>query len=242
MATRYSPAIVTSGLVLYLDAANNKSYVSGSSTWTDISNNQNNAILYNAGNSTYTSSPAGPPTFSSDGRGSFVFDGNDFGKFGTVNAGSDITVSTWCKTTNSTRENGIISHCNGGPVVLGYAITNGKMKYWYYTTSWQVANSVASVNDGNWKNLVWAKSGTSMSMYINGVLDSTVSLTGDRTGPLVSVGSLWGPCNSDSYGAGTDAYTQCFDGTISNVSIYNRQLSASEVLQNYNATKSRFGL
>jgi hypothetical protein len=242
MATRYSPSIVTSGLVLCLDAANPRSYSTGNTVWADLSNNQKDTTMYNAGNSTYTSSPPGAPIFSSDGRGSFIFDGNDFGKFATITAGSTITVSTWCKTTNSSRENGILSHCNGGPVNLGYAITSGKMKYWYYTSSWQISNSVASVNDGNWKNLVWSKSGTSMSMYINGDLDSTVTLTGDVTGPLVAVGCLWGPCNSDSYGAGTDAYSQCFDGTISNISVYNRQLSATEVSQNYNATKSRFGL
>jgi hypothetical protein len=242
MGVRYSPALVTNGLILSLDAANRKSYNSGSSTWIDLSNNQRNVTLYNAGNSTYTSSPPGSPTFSSDGRGSLVFDGNDFGKFSTITAGSTITVSTWCKTTNSTRENGILSHCNGAPVVLGYAITSGKMKYWYYTTSWQTVSSTNSVNDGTWKNLVWAKSGTSMNMYINGELDSSPTLTGDVSGQLVSVGCLWGPCNSDSYGAGYDAYTQCFDGTINNLSVYNRLLTATEVLQNYRATKNRFGL
>lgn len=242
MAGSSGPNIIEAGLVLSLDAADKNSYRGSEVIWKDLSGNQLDATMYNAGNSTYTNSPPGAPTLSSANGGSFVFDGNDFGKFNTITAGTNVTVCTWCKTTNSTRENGIISHCNGGPVVLGYAITNGKMKYWYYTTSWQTALSLTSVNDGNWKNLVWAKAGTSMSMYINGVLDSTVTLTGDRTGQLVSVGSLWGPCNSDSYGPGYDAYTQCFDGSISNVSIYNRQLSATEVLQNYNTTKTRFGL
>ena len=211
--------------------------------WNDMSGNSRNVTMYNSGNSTYTNGPCGVPSVSTSNGGTFIFDGTDFGKFNTITAGSTITISTWCKTTNSARDNGIISHCNGGPVNLGYSInSSGKMKYLYYTTSWQTATSAASVNDGNWKNLVWAKSGTSMSMYVNGALDSTVTLTGDVSGQLVSVGSLWGPCNSDSYGAGTDSYGSCFDGSISNVLIYNRQLSASEVSRNYNASKIRFGL
>jgi hypothetical protein len=234
--------IITDGLVLCLDAADLKSYPGSGNIWYDRTKNKNNATMYNAGNSTYTSGSPGFPTSSSSGINSFIFDGNDFGKFPAITAGSNITVLTWCKTTNSTRENGIISHCNGGPVNLGYAITSGKMKYWYYTTSWQTVSSINSVNDGSWKHLVWSKSGTAMNMYINGILDSSPTLTGDVSGSLVSVGSLWGPCYSDSYGAGFDFYSQCFDGSISNVLIYSRALSASEIQQNFSAQRKRFNI
>ena len=61
------PNIVTNGLVLSLDAANPKSYVSGSTTWNDISRGGNNGTLING------------PTFNSANGGSIVFDGvNDF--------------------------------------------------------------------------------------------------------------------------------------------------------------------
>ena len=67
MAFNYSPKIVTDGLVLYMDAANSKSYVSGSTTWNDISRSGNNGTLING------------PTFNSSNGGSIVFDGtNDY--------------------------------------------------------------------------------------------------------------------------------------------------------------------
>jgi hypothetical protein len=65
MAFRYSPKIVTDGLVLYLDAANTKSYVSGSTTWNDISRGGNNGTLVNG------------PTFNRGNGGSIEFDGVD---------------------------------------------------------------------------------------------------------------------------------------------------------------------
>ena len=68
MAFNYSPKVVTDGLVLYLDAANPKSYVSGSTTWGDLSRGGNNGTLVNG------------PTFDGGNGGSIVFDGvNDYG-------------------------------------------------------------------------------------------------------------------------------------------------------------------
>ena len=67
MSFSYSPKIITDGLVLYLDAANPYSYVSGSTVWNDISRGGNNGTLING------------PTFSSANNGSIVFDGtNDY--------------------------------------------------------------------------------------------------------------------------------------------------------------------
>ena len=65
MTTSYSPLIVTDGLVMYLDAANPKSYPGTGTTWTDISRNNNNGTLTNG------------PTFSSANLGSIVFDGSN---------------------------------------------------------------------------------------------------------------------------------------------------------------------
>jgi hypothetical protein len=65
MAFNYSPKIVTDGLVLYLDAANSKSYVSGSTTWSDLSRGGNNGTLTNG------------PTYSSAKGGIIILDGSN---------------------------------------------------------------------------------------------------------------------------------------------------------------------
>ena len=86
MAYNFSPKIVTDGLVLYLDAANTKSYVSGSTVWNDISRGGNNGSLING------------PTFISGNGGSIVFDGvNNYVEFGDVlDLGTNsMTVNQW---------------------------------------------------------------------------------------------------------------------------------------------------
>ena len=91
--------------------------------------------------------------------------------------------------------------------------------------------------------MAWVKSGTTMTTYINGVQDATTTLLGDRVGSLIAIGCKWGPCYSDSYGAGTDFYSSMFNGTISNVMLYpSKTLTAAEVKQNYDALKGRYGL
>ena len=65
MSFSFSPKIVTDGLVLYLDAANTRSYVSGSTVWTDLSRVGNNGLLING------------PTFNSLNNGSIVFNGTN---------------------------------------------------------------------------------------------------------------------------------------------------------------------
>jgi len=235
----YFGGIVQSGLVLHLDAAKKDSYPRNGGTWYDLSGNNRNVTLYNQGGSTYSSNPSGPPSYLDDNSGTFKFITPNFGKFPVYIAGSDITFSVWVKTTSG---GGLLSHCNGGPVGLVYSVVSNKMEYMYYSGGWNYLYSTSNVNDGGWKNLVWAKSSTNMKQYVNGTLDSDSTLVANVGGQLVSVGSKWGPCMSDSYGAGSDSYGTCFDGNIAYFMIYNRQLSATEVTQNYNALKNRFGL
>jgi hypothetical protein len=245
--------VVTNGLQMYWDAARNFSYVSGNSQWNDISGNLNKPFTLRSNG--YGNNGEQAPSaivFSGEGGGSLLFDGiNDFGTLGTsasptanspYTATSNITVCVWMKTTDG-GDKGFWSHCNGGPVNLSYGIAGGKMRYWYYTAPWQTLDSNASINDGNWKFLVWAKSGTNMKQYINGSLDRDTTLVGDVTGPLYSLGSRWGPCNSDSYGAGTNSSGgSIFTGNLAIMMAYNRQLSQTEVSQNFQSFKTRFGL
>ena len=71
MAFNYSPRIIQDGLVLYLDAANTKSYPTTGTTWSDLSRRGNNGTLTNG------------PTFNSSNGGIIVFDGiNNYVDFG----------------------------------------------------------------------------------------------------------------------------------------------------------------
>jgi hypothetical protein len=237
--------IVTDQLQLYYDSARSFSYSGAGAIWKDLSGNARNLTLYNAGGTTYSTQPAGPPVYDSvSSKGIFTFDGtNDWGKFSNYTFPANVTVSIWARTSDSSgNRKGLISNCSGGPVGLSYEMNSSKMHYYYYTTSWQSAYGVATINNGAWKNLVWAKSGTNMRMYINGTLDSNTTLVGSVTAVMNCIGTSWGPCNSDSYGPGQDGYSTVWPGSIAIVMVHSKQLSDAEVLQNYDNTKRRFGL
>jgi len=225
-----SSIVSDSSLRLYLDAGRTASYPGTGYTWNDLSGNGTNVNFYKEGGSTYTSFQSGPPVFTTTRMGEFTFDGvNDWGKFSGFSGGSTQSFSVWVKFTSAGTQ-GLLSHCSGGPVNVGYQLYGGKMSYYYYTSSWQNAVGTTAVNTGVWKNLTWTKNGTAMTMYINGVSDASMTLTGDVGGNFACIATLWGPCNSDSYGAGTDTYGTQFNGTMGMLMYYTKTLSAAEVL------------
>lgn len=234
--------VVLDQLGLYLDAGIPASYLKYGSTWKDLSSYGRHVTLYSLGGTTYSANTALAPTYSISRLGQFDFDGvNDWGKFNTnFTLSGTHTVSVWVKTTSTGGALGILSHCSGGPVNSMYNISSGKMRYTYYVSAWQNSLGTPSVNDGTWKNLVWAKTGTSLKMYVDGTLTDTITLVGTIVENIGCIGSGLGPCNSISYGAGTDSYGQVFSGSIGAMMIHHKELSLSEIQQNYNYLKNRF--
>ncbi len=231
-----------SSTLLYLDPGNRQSFIPGHRFWYDLSSNKRRVTLYSNGGTTYRLAASAAPTWSSDGKGSFVFDGsNDFGRLDTeITTTTNFTVSVWVKTTAS-GDRGIFSHCSGGPVGMGYSVET-YMKYWYYSGQWYTLTGNTIINDGTWKNLVWVTSGTNFKMYVNGVLDRETTIVAAVITLMRSVGSLWGPCSSDSYGVGQDSYGSVFSGSMGPLIVWNRALNATEVLQLYDNFKSRYTL
>ncbi len=217
MAFNYSPKIVTDGLVLYLDTANQYSYVSGSTSWNDISRGGNNGTLVNG------------PTYNSANGGSIVFDGVD----DYVNCGSGvittttITVNAWIKLNiNNDYQHVVDSSSNTWHLAI---LNNGKA-YFYDGSTYHTSGS--TLNTNMWYMITGVKTLTTNNIYVNGILsDSLLSSNPVPTNTLNL--ARW---------QGTIPPSRYLNGNIPSVQIYNRALSATEVLQNYNATKTRFGL
>ena len=222
MAFNYSPKIVTNGLVLYLDAANSNSYASGSITWADLSRSNINATLTNG------------PTFNSSNGGSIVFDGVDDNAPTAFNTAlGDFTVCCWFKPTDSTN-----------PAYTRMIDKNYQNGFWLGKNA-SVANSwgggireaslpfgiFLTLPDGQWNFLTSIRSSSTHTLYGNGItntISNTVpSTTLDTTSLLIA-----------QYVGGT-GYN--YKGNIASLQIYNRALTTTEVLQNYNTTKTRFG-
>lgn len=244
-------AIVRNGLVLYLDASQNYSYPRSGTTWRDISGNNNNGTLTNG------------PTFNSVNGESIVFDGtNDFSSFPGNTFGyspgttGEISLEMWIYPTGP-----YTSFLSEPPTtnlagVFGQSYFNNSVGWGLGITTlsginffvWQVRNfgSVVAVGstttsafvNNNWYHVVGTINRTTFSrLYINGVnlvsnAISSAAVAGLTITPNISDASI-------GKGGGLPFYAGC---RISIARIYNRALTATEVLQNYNATKSRFGL
>jgi len=246
MAFNYSPKVVTDGLVLYLDAANPNSYVSGSTTWRDISRGGNNGTLVNG------------PTFNSANGGYITCDGtNDFIEipdntqlnFGT----SNFTVEYWFRKLQTTTgfdniwgpnkwNTGNAPGTNEWSLGIGNGSTGGGNGNNYSftvqvgTTFYGTGESTEVLSLNTWYQLVAIRNGGSLQTYLNGVLKQDVSPSGFTSSTSINnVGRSLRINNT----AANILYTAA-DNSI--LRIYNRALSATEVLQNYNATKTRFGL
>lgn len=215
--TTQPQSIVTNGLILYLDAGNTASYPGSGTTWTDLSGSGNNGTLVNG------------VGYSSNGGGSLTFDGvNDY-----VNAPltktSSCTFSCWARTTT----------VGGAPMLFNAGPDGSGPDLFFYNNKiiWNTwdgdANSFgtmpASVTDGNWHNYVVVNDATSTAkLYYDGsLLGSAVYKTAANNTNL-------------TIGGNTNSYQ--WNGSISNFLVHNRVLSASEITQNYNALRSRFGI
>jgi len=225
MATRYSPSIVTSGLVLCLDAADKNSYRGSGTSWLDLSGTINTGTLTNG------------PTFSNGNGGSIVFDGtDDYVTFPTSGLITNvISMDVWFNLNSSKVYSALI----GSNVTERYEILtkNGlHVEVSLQSSNYMQYNNILSLN--TWTNItVTAVSGTQWKMYKNGAdLGSPTSYVGTWQ---VSGASI---SNFDLGRLRNDVAAFAYSGNISTVRIYNRALTATEILQNYNATKTRFGL
>lgn len=236
MSFNFSPKIVTDGLVLYLDAANTKSYASGSTSWVDISTGLNNGTLQNG------------PTFNSSNYGNIVFDGsNDYVSFSTnpnlyFTGKSPYTLSVFVNIVTSTPTFPAFVNRENSSLVFP---RNG-YNFWFYSNVTQVA--IASerwtgdgiqkvtyilLNNseciGVWNQYTVTYDGANLRFYLNGELKHSASASGNisnTTTPL-EMGKL-----NTNYG----------NFKLSSAMIYNKALSQEEIAQNYNTLKTRFKL
>ena len=229
MATKYSPKIVTNGLVLSLDAANNKSYPRSGTTWTDLSCNSNTGTLTNS------------PTFSGANGWSIFFDGVDDYISGTNNSSlqllNDLTIGAWVKLGSGGNANQGIFEKMVNINYSGYGITRQDDYFKFWTASggtYAYTNSNITYSSGNnWYYVVGRRMAGNNRLFINSILQ-----TDSQSPPLSDSGEVYviGRYYSNI------ANTFYFVGNIAQTSLYNRALTDAEILQNYNATKSRFGL
>ena len=221
---------VTNGLIFYVDAA--LTYTSGSNTWHDEINS-NNGTLTNG------------PTYSTDGRGSIVFDGGDDKTDFSTNilnglTNTGITIEAWINPDSISSQaliTGVWTQSSGNDQA-GLFIIGGKIYIAVADGSQGESGAGPGSNNllvGKWQHVVgtW-KTDRTYETFNNGVSQGTGTQTGNGYNS-----SSTGTFRVGAQAQGTGRY---FNGKISQVKLYNRALSSTEITQNYNALKSRFNL
>jgi hypothetical protein len=219
MAFYYSPKIVTDGLVLYLDAANPNSYVSGSTTWNDISRSGNNGTLVNG------------PTYSSLNEGSIVFDGvDDYVSTNQSLTSLSFSYEVFLRSSNITKDQMYV----GTTIPATYIRIVGSSAFISVNTTsgQQTLLHSQTLSNNTTYHIVSIYNGVRLKIYVNGVLTE---------GSILNL-PLQQPVATSRIGRWRDSDPRSFVGEIYNIRLYNKELTQTEVLQNYNATKSRFGL
>ena len=222
MGIARGPKIVTSGLLLALDAADKLSYPGSGTTWRNLASNNFNCTLTNG------------PTFSGANMGSIVYDGVDDSVTCSLvtSDANNVTMESWFKATTLPGDRGLILNGNGGSngygLQFGACGTAGTTLYVFFGGVSCNVVSYGTLVTNTWYQAVYTRTtspSTSNILYINGISRSTNTSLNPNA-----------PAGSTLIGH------SAFNGNISIARIYNRALSATEVLQNYNATKNRYGL
>jgi hypothetical protein len=218
---RFDNNIVRFGLVLDLDAGNPTSYAGSGTTWYDVSGNSNNSTL------TFG------PTYSTTNGGIINFDGVDDYSVSTVaSITASSTIGLWIK---------CASYDNKIPISIAGAVYGSGPNIFFYnsTINWNIGDGGGNpftnsyYPNSNWHYIVITNdSATNAKLYIDGVLIGTAAY---RNTASTNSNNFW-----IGRFSGNNDYT--INASIGQVQLYNRVLSATEALQNYNATKGRFGL
>jgi hypothetical protein len=220
--------VVDSSLTMWIDFGQTASYPGSGPTVTDLSPTPTANVTL-----------VGTPTFNStDGGGSEAFNGtSQYGTgTGTPLGLSAYTKSFWFKLTSYTPSNNVASSSVGGHFCFfsgGNRLYSGH-SFW---ASYAVFPSVTTFNLNQWYYACLTfNTSTGMVLYVNGVLDSTyVSTSGPNATNTPVIGT--GQVDIAQFGGGN-----FLAGSIGQVMVYNRALTADEVTTNFNALRGRYGV
>lgn len=225
-----TPTIVTSGLQLYLTAENESSYSGSGTTWTDLSENGYSTTLTNT------------PTYNSGNGGYFSFDGSDYVDINQSLDSETFSVGGWFRTSEPGIKMFLSKETTSGNpwnyrIWLDGGVLNADMSQ---ITTQSILSHNGGYNNGEWYNVLFTRNDSNWYLYVNGI--EVATKVDPYTGSVTNSQELWIGRSAFTSGGSSPTGSYQFVGDISEVMVYNRDLSSAEVLQNFNATKNRFGL
>lgn len=228
-AATTNPKIITNGLVFNLDAGQTNSYNTGS-VWRDLSGRSNNGTLLNT------------PVFSSSNGGylSFASASSQYATATSLGSLSRWTVETFVRFTTlyNTKVSMVVGNQYDGSNInftigTNNAPTNYNIAVGFFDGAWRSTTGV-TYTQNTWVQITGTYDGTAVRQFTNGSQVDSLNYVGTPVaGGELRINRRW----DDSVTSGN-----LFDTNIAMVRIYNRALSSTEILQNFQASRGRFGI
>lgn len=228
-------AVVQDNLLLNLDAGVSSSYSGSGSTWYNLTTGNN-------------ATRVGPTYSSSVGNGSFLFDGyNDRFTCGTFTGfNNTVTLEAWLRFTSMTADDGddmFIIQGGGSSLTFDFRtrttqtgqLIERKGEFRIGGGAAGTTQTINGLSTGTWYHFAGTYDGSTLRFYLNNILQGTKSYTDYFSNVSVELGRY-------AYTNAPDQDALQFNGYLSTVRIYNKALTATEVSQNFNVYKARFGL
>lgn len=229
MSVKNQNSIVTDGLVFYVDAGNENSYPGSGTTWSDLIGSNDGAFQ-----------PIDGPVYGSENGGNIAFDGADdcvnFNNL--IPCPNLMSINVWAKRNSTTVQSMFLSSHGAHQQQFQFKTTGENALYFVINTGGTfspTASATLSTDTTAWVNFAGTYDGTTVKLYINGVLNETNS--SGPSGNIRNAGQ-----NMELMLGCRDASSNkvFYNGDLACASIYDRALTASEITQNYNALKNRF--
>jgi hypothetical protein len=223
MAIVYNTSIVRDGLVVYLDAANPKSYPGTGTTVFDMKNGINgtliNGVSFNSINKGY---------FSFDGLDDYINLGDNTLLNNTLNGSTNWTICYWC---NPLTDGRILDRGNVGQDPTGSLELNARSIFRNNASGSSSILSTNIINTG-WNYVCLTRNSSLLiSWYLNGIFSNSTQASESFDGS-----GIW------KIGRRAANLTSIYSGNLSIISIYNKVLTIDEVKENFEATRGRYGI
>ncbi len=227
-----SSGLVTTNLIVHLDASNASSYPGSGTTWTDLTGTGNNGTLTNG--PVYSATAGG--CIDCDGVNDFISIANNSGL--QPQSATPITMQIWINF-DVLADGAFINKLTGSFGFDGYIVRATSTGYVGYTVNGTGVNQVV-----NSSPTVVFTTGTWYLVTFITQRSATANTTKVYTNTTLRIQNAWGndgysESNPLQLGGGYGGYSNCKIGAFY---FYNRGLSEAEITQNFNATKTRYGL